>query len=436
MMMEQSSTRSNENKYDVIVVGAGPSGMMAALAAKTSGCAVLLLEKNPVPGKKLLLTGHGRCNLTNIRIMDNFRETYHENARFLTSAFHAFSPEDVRAFFQSLGLPSHEEDAGRIFPDTQKAASVCDALVKALEKEGVVLSLSSRVEAVSRDEKSAVWHVKTSDAEYAASAVILATGGKSFPHTGSEGDGYRLAESAGHTVTPVSPALAPIFLPAMDMAGITLPDVGTALIVEGKKRASSRGDLLFTHQGVSGPAAMSLSRYLPGEREKYEDGQVLFSIDMLPDMREEEVETALLSAMSENPNRHMKRILCETFHLQEKAAISVLSEGKEGTGADAKWDICAREVRKETRKEIVTRLKNSAFRVEKCTPMEIAYVTCGGVSVKEIDPKTMGSKKKDGLFFAGELIDVDGISGGYNLQNAWATGRAAGLAAAQYAGNV
>ncbi|MBP5185584.1 MAG: aminoacetone oxidase family FAD-binding enzyme, partial [Clostridiales bacterium] len=207
-----------QKHFDVIVIGAGPSGMMASLTAASSGASVLLLEKKERPGKKLLLTGHGRCNITNIRILDNFRETYHENSRFLTSSLHAFSPEDVREYFLSLDIPTHEEDDGRIFPDAQKASSVCEALEKALVKTGVVLLTESPVKGMKKCEDG--WIVKTESETYTSRAVILSTGGKSFPHTGSEGDGYALAKENGHTVTELAPALAPIFLSAFSDASM------------------------------------------------------------------------------------------------------------------------------------------------------------------------------------------------------------------------
>ncbi|MBR3032525.1 MAG: NAD(P)/FAD-dependent oxidoreductase [Clostridiales bacterium] len=428
-----------EKHFDVIVIGGGPAGMMASITAAENGSSVLLIEKKETIGKKLALTGHGRCNMTNLRIPDNFREAYHENSRFLTSAFYAFPPEAAREFFASIGIPSHEEDEGRIFPDAQKAAAVCAALEKALAAKGVCVKTSSSVTSV-RKENDSRFTVETETDTFRSGAVILATGGRSFPHTGSTGDGYKIAKENGHTVTPPAPALAPIFLSSfsdqsMDrgedcgaeftLAGITLPDVGASLLIDGKKKKSSRGDLLFTHQGVSGPAAMKLSRELPPECGKYPSGKVQFVIDMLPDLSNEEVEEKLLTAMTENPNRHMKRILCETFHLQEKAAILVL--------AGETMDLCANEVKKEIRRKIAHGLKASAFEVEKCTPIDIAYVTRGGINIKEIDPKTMGSKVVEGLFFAGEVMDIDGISGGYNLHAAWASGRSAGAAASGFA---
>jgi len=426
----------HDRYFDVIVIGAGPAGLMAAITACRENARVLVLEKKEEAGKKLLLTGHGRCNITNLRIPDNFRESYHENARFLTSALAAFSPEDTRQFFLELGINTHEEEDGRIFPDSEKALSVRDALVSALLSSGGTLLTSMPVTSIRRRSSENEWEVSADGETYSCTSVILATGGTSFTATGSEGDGYKLAKSEKHTVTPLAPALAPLLLSVfsdkekesggfcgaeVSPAGLTLSDVSTSLLVEGKKTASSRGDLLFTHQGVSGPAAMALSRKLPEDPALYLAGSVVLLIDLLPDIRYEETEKMLLSAVQAFPNRHMKRLLCETFHLAEKISEMVLTE-----------DIAANSLTKEERKKILRRLKESAFSLEKRTPMNVAYVTSGGVDVKEIYPKTMMSRLQSGLFFCGEVMDVDGISGGYNLQCAWSTGFLAGRAAAEF----
>ncbi len=415
--------------YDVIVTGAGPAGLMAAVTASGEGASVLVLEKNSEAGKKLLLTGHGRCNITNLRIPDNFREKYHENARFLTSAFSSFSPEETREFFLALGVPTHEEEDGRIFPDSQKAETVRNALVKALSECGAVLLTEAPVISIRWKDSDEMWEVNSQAGTFVSRSLILATGGATFPATGSTGDGYRFAKSLTHTVTPLAPALAPILLsgrkedgtsamPAL-AAGLTLPAVGICLLVENKKVACSEGELLFTHQGISGPAAMALSRKLPKEEELYSSGNVTVKVDMLPDLSLEMAEEKLLHSMQAFPNRHMKRLLCETFHLAEKVAEFVVEE-----------DAAANAVTKEERRKILSRLKESSWKVEKRTSMDVAYVTSGGVSVKEIIPKTMMSRIKRGLFFCGELMDIDGASGGYNLQCAWSTGFVAGRSAA------
>lgn len=414
----------------IVVIGGGPAGLMAAITARREGAEVLLLEKTDEPGRKLLLTGHGRCNITNLRAAEDLPRYYFENGRFLTSAFSTFPPEQARAFFREIGVPTHEEEDGRVFPDAQKALAVRDALVRAAEQEGVSIRTGFRVTSILKTEKQDMpWRITSSDEVLFADGVILTTGGASFVRTGSEGDGYALAGMAGHTVTARTPALAPIFLSAFtapaeedseDMAGLSLSDIGTSLWVQDKKVASARGDLLFTHQGVSGPSIMALTRKLPLDEALYRDEKVRLEIDFLPALREEEVEKKLLDAMTENPNRHMKRILCETFSLKEKIAEMLPA-----------MENPANQVTRETRRKIVRGLKASAFAVAKCTPLDMAYVTCGGVCVKEVSPKTMESKKAPGLFLAGEVLDVDGASGGFNLQCAWATGYVAGRAAGQ-----
>ncbi|MBR5975419.1 MAG: aminoacetone oxidase family FAD-binding enzyme [Clostridiales bacterium] len=432
--------------WDVLVVGGGAAGLMAACTARKEKAEVLIMEKNRQPGQKLLLTGHGRCNLTNIRIPDNYREAYHENARFLTSALHAFSPEDVREYFRSLGVPTHEEDAGRIFPDTENAETVLNALVKEYQSMDGKIEEAMPADEIRYNVENGLWEVLPVGTDrdgnkrsFPAKSVILACGGKSyFMHAADEGmaaDAYRIAESLGHEVVPCQPALAPILLSAFSkdparhvneedpldaMTGVTIPDIGTSLWVDGKKLASAEGDLLFTHQGLSGPAAMELSRYLPAEKGLYPKEHVQFCIDFLPDRNREEIDKALLKAIKERPNMSIRKTLTIVFlHILKSASLVWPKEDKPG-----------HSVTKAERGYIVERLKKFPLDVEKCTPLHQAYVTRGGVSVKEIDPKTMESKIRPGLFFAGEIMDVDGISGGYNLQCAWSTGYVAGRAAA------
>lgn len=448
----------SQDIWDVVVIGGGAAGLMAAISAREEGARVLLLEKNSVPGKKLLLTGHGRCNLTNIRIPGNYLEAYHENARFLSSAIRKFAPEDVRTFFQDLGVKTHEEDDGRIFPDSGKAETVLQALLQKYADMGGKRNDSHPVGNLCYREENGLWDVRISveDHEgkpilYHARSVILATGGKSYlPREDGKkaGDAYRIAEELGHSIVPLRPALAPILLSAMSatrhteaegrndgktgaeatredvertLAGVTLPDVGTTLLLDGKKTASARGDLLFTHQGISGPAAMQLSRYLPPEEGKYAPGHVTICIDLLPDQKTDEIGKALLSAMSNRPNMSIRNILFHEFLHLQKAALLVWKEE----------DRPANAVTKTERNHIAERLKALPLQVEKCTPLSMAYVTRGGVELKGVDPKTMESKIRPGLFFAGEILDIDGISGGYNLQNAWSTGYVAGKSAAK-----
>ncbi|MBO4928773.1 MAG: NAD(P)/FAD-dependent oxidoreductase [Clostridiales bacterium] len=437
------------NRYDVIVIGAGPAGMMAAGTASEAGANVLLLEKNESPGKKLLLTGHGRCNLTNIRIMDNYREKYHENARFLSGSFHAFPPEEVLAFFASLGVPAHEEEDGRYFPDSQKSVTILDALLAYLEKQHVTIRTNEEVTSIRSQD--GLWHVTTGHGSFATVCVIIATGGASFPQTGSRGDGYGLLRSVGHSVTDLAPALAPILLrnllrdaqtgretaqasqdkasmSGLSLSGITLEDAAVTLLVEKNCVSKSRGSLLFTHQGISGPAAMSLSRYLPSRDEDkslYDEEKVTVQIDLIPGIREDVADQMLLGAMAEEPNRQMRSLVRRVFGLPERV-VDLLFE-------EALKEIPANRVTKQQRKEITRIAKALTFTVVCSTPLALAYVTRGGADVKAFDPKTMESRSCEGLYVVGELLDIDGESGGYNLQNAWATGRAAGEASAQRA---
>lgn len=430
--------------YDVIVIGGGPSGLMAAICAAQDGARVLLLEKNDAPGKKLLLTGHGRCNITNMQALEILNEKYFEQAKFLNSAFRKVSPQDVREMFAELGVPTHEEENGRIFPDTQKSKTVLDALLKKLESLGVEIRCQASVRALYREQD--IWKVVTDEAQFLVPAVVLACGGQAFPQTGSTGDGYLFATKNGHTVQPLIPALAPIQIrqnhlseqpgakpgeehstEAQDavfpVTGVTISNVEISVVVEGKRVAKRAGDLLFTHQGFSGPTAMTLSRHLPvpEQMELYQAGQVQILLNYLPDIRPDELDPLLLQKMTEDPNRPIRKVVKEMSQLPERVVAFVLGE-------EMNERLC-HQITKQERKAIVQALQASAFTVDRPASWEVAYVTRGGISLKEIDPKTMQSKLQPGLFFAGEIMDVDGDSGGYNLQVAWASGAVAGHSA-------
>lgn len=415
---------------DVLVIGGGPAGLMAAITAAREGAQVLLLEKNETPGKKLLLTGHGRCNITNMQAVELLREKYFEQAKFLYSEYKAFGPQAVRDFFAELGVPTHEEEAGRIFPDTQKSKTVLDALLKELERCKVDVRCGQPVCALYPEKE--LWKVVTEGESFLASSVILTCGGAAFPQTGSTGDGYLLATKLGHSIQPIIPALAPILCRASSdndesdmsiwtkLAGVTIPDVSLSLYHEGKKTAQCTGDLLFTHQGFSGPAAMRLSREMPSPEDTsaFTDGNVQVKLDFVPKWREEEAQARLIEAMQEAPNRPMRKILRETFQLPESVVTCLMGE--------ACKDAPCHEITKIQRQTILRQIKELTCTVDRPASWETAYVTRGGVTLKEIDPKTMQSKRAAGLFFAGEIMDVDGDSGGYNLQHAWASGYVAG----------
>ena len=415
--------------YDVIVVGGGPAGMMAAVCAAQDGARVLLLEKNDALGKKLLLTGHGRCNITNTQALEQLREKYFEQGKFLNSAFRQWTPQRVQDVFQLWGVPNHEEENGRIFPDSQKSKTVLDALVTELENQGVDIRCHAAVQTIYRDKQ--YWKVVSEEEIFLATAVVLACGGKAFPQTGSTGDGYIWATKMGHTVQPLVPALAPILIrrekdaqtnegEVFPMTGVTLSDVALTLMVEDRKVAQSRGDLLFTHQGFSGPAAMRLSRALPEPEKKvlYQTGKVKIVWNLLPNLRQEELQEKLLQAMNAGPNRPIRKIVKEVCALPERVVDFVMGE-------EAR-ELPCHEVTKGMRQGIVRRLLQFECVVDEPANWENAYVTRGGINLKEIDPKTMASKCQSGIFFAGEVMDVDGDSGGFNLQHAWASGAIAG----------
>ena len=403
--------------HDLIVVGGGPAGMFAAITAARNGAKVLLLEKNDRLGKKLLITGKGRCNVTNDCPAEEVLRNTPRNGRFLYSAMTAFPPESTKQFFENQGCPLKTERGKRVFPQSDRSASILDSLKKALTDQGVTVK-TGRVRQILTLE-GAVSGVRTDGDEYTAPSVILATGGASYPATGSTGDGYAMAQNLGHRVIPAQGSLVPLETAGEDcrrMQGLSLRNVGVRLLdARGKVLYRDFGELLFTHFGVSGPTALSASCHLKGE------GCCLV-IDLKPALEEGKLDARILRDLELYQNRAMENALTD---LLPRSMIPVVLDRLEIDPA-----MQANSLTKEKRRALVGLLK--AFRVEITgkRPVAEAIITSGGVKVSEIDPKTMESKLVPGLFFAGEVIDCDAYTGGFNLQIAWATAFAAGRSAA------
>ena len=403
--------------HDLIVVGGGPAGMFAAITAARNGAKVLLLEKNDRLGKKLLITGKGRCNVTNDCPAEDVLRNTPRNGRFLYSAMTAFPPESTKQFFENQGCPLKTERGNRVFPQSDRSASILDSLKKALTDQGVTVK-TGRVRQILTLE-GAVSGVRTDGDEYTAPSVILATGGASYPATGSTGDGYAMAQRLGHRVIPVQGSLVPLETAGEDcrrMQGLSLRNVGVRLLdARGKVLYRDFGELLFTHFGVSGPTVLSASCHLKGE------GCCLV-IDLKPALEEGKLDARILRDLELYQNRTMENALTD---LLPRSMIPVVLDRLEIDPA-----MQANSLTKEKRRALVGLLK--AFRVEITgkRPVAEAIITSGGVKVSEIDPKTMESKLVPGLFFAGEVIDCDAYTGGFNLQIAWATAFAAGRSAA------
>ena len=407
------------NNYDVIVIGAGAAGLMAAGTAAAQGKKTLVLERNNRPAKKVLITGKGRCNVTNNCTEDHFISQVKTNGRFLYSAIAAFSPQDTMAFFERLGVALKTERGNRVFPVSDQAAEVASALARHAKEQGAQLETARVTELMLQD--GAVKGVVTDQGQtFYASAVIIATGGLSYPGTGSTGDGYRLASQAGHTVTPTAPALIPIVTNedwCKRAMGLSLKNV--TLSVEDTKRGknvfSELGEMLFTHFGVSGPLVLSASSVMDSKRLP----DYRLTIDLKPALTVEQLDKRIQRDFSQNLN---KDFLNSLGALLPKKLIPVIVNL-----CDIPPDEKINQITREQRARLVQMIKALTVTPRAFRPIEEAIVTSGGIKVSELDPKTMGSKRCAGLFFAGEVIDVDAYTGGYNLQIAFSTGYLAGL---------
>lgn len=397
---------------DVIVIGAGAAGMMAAITAASYGANVLVIEKNKEFGLKIGITGKGRCNLTNNCTLTEFMENVPTNPRFLYRALTDFSPEDTMEFFTSRGIPLKTERGRRVFPESDSAQDIRHCLRRETEKSCKCVRDTVKELLIENGEAIGV---RCAAKTYRASKVIVATGGASYPRTGSTGDGYRLASAVGHTIVTPCGSLVPLVCAGKtcrDLMGLSLRNIGVRFIKDGKTLYSDEGEMLFTHFGVSGPTILSASSVI-GKRYP-----VTMSIDLKPALDYETLDKRLLRDISENKNKIYSNLLCGLLPAKLIPVFVSLS----GIDPDKK----ANEITKEERKRICELLKNLSFTVAGTRPVEEAIVTSGGISVKEINPSTMESRLVKGLYFAGEVIDVDAYTGGYNLQIAFSTGHLAG----------
>lgn len=414
--------------YDVIVIGGGPSGLMAAIAAAEHGAKTMLLEKGKKLGKKLAISGGGRCNVTNRLPQEEVIKHIPGNGKFLYSAFSIFNNYDIIDFFEGMGVALKEEDHGRMFPKSNSAKSVVDALINKMKELHVDVKLNSPVEAIHFDENQHTIILKENGHKITTKSVVIAVGGKAVPHTGSTGDGYAWAKKAGHTITELYPTEVALtsneeFIQTKVLQGLSLRDIKLSVLNKRNKPIiSHRMDMIFTHFGISGPAVLRCSQFVVKELMRGRN-QVTMVLDTLPDEKEEKIIQNMIKLVHDNPKKAFKNTIkgivperFQSFILQQH---QISDEQK-----------CA-NVSKENIRDIVHAMKHFTFSVNGSLPLEKAFVTGGGVSIKEIVPNTMQSKQMHGLYFCGEILDIHGYTGGYNITSAFVTGRLAGMNAAQ-----
>ena len=411
----------------VIVIGGGPAGMMAAITAAESGNKVILLEKMERLGRKLLITGKGRCNITSSLPIDEFIQNTPGNGQFLYSCFKNYTNQDIIQFLKSQGLEVKEERGNRIFPVTDKSIDVLNCFKKRIDELKIQYKLNTRVEKI-LIRNNEVLAVRTDKEIIQTDKIILATGGKSYPLTGSTGDGYKIAKDIGHTIVPIKPSLVPLEVYEKEackkLQGLSLRNVGIKIIDDDRKKLvyEDFGEMVFTHFGISGPMILSSSAHLV----KYKDIDYLLrnkyirmSIDLKPALTEEQLDDRILRDFKEFKNKQFKHSLDKLLPQKMIPLIIELSKIDENKRVN--------EITKEERRNLVQLLKNFTITIKDFRPVEEAIITCGGINTKEINPKTMESKIIKGLYFAGEIIDVDAYTGGFNLQIAYSTGYTAGI---------
>lgn len=421
----------------ICVIGAGPAGLMAAIFSAGAGSATTIIEANTSAGRKLLLTGGGRCNLTHQAGPAELVRQFGEKGRFLSYCLYRYPPRYVQDFFTDLGLRLRIEKDGCVFPASDRAGDVRDILVERAKKLGVEFLYDKRVRDIVKEDNAFV--VRIEKEPVYAEKLIIATGGLSWPKTGSTGDGYRFARQLGHTIVGPRASLVPLVVredwpeqPATRMAGklagTAVEDVRVSARID-KKKIATEGAIIFTDDGIGGPAALDMSRHLTGHLPACKK-PIAISLDLAPRVREAELEREIAELIAANPKKKVVNILSEFVPRRLSALLcSPRFAGEAGGQADCGDELAAGQLKKDVRKKLVRLVKALPLCVISTRPIDEATVTRGGVSVAEIEPKTMGSKICPNLFFAGEVIDVDGPCGGYNLQMCWSTGALAGSSA-------
>lgn len=411
---------------NTVIIGGGPAGLMAAISSAKNGDKVIIIEKMNSCGKKLLITGKRRCNITNNAQMDKFMENTPTNPKFLYGVFNNFTNKDMIELLENEGVKTKVERGERVFPVSDRAQDVLEALLHILKKQNVQILTNTTAKRIITDGEKNVLGVELDNGkEIKADKIILATGGKSYPVTGSTGDGYKLAKDLGHTITKIEPSLVPLTSHdevCKELQGLSLRNVAIQLQICDKVVYKDFGEMLFTHFGVSGPIVLSASSYLVKTKnieQILKEGKVELEIDLKPALSEEKLDARILRDFEEQKNKQFKNSLDK---LLPQKLIPVIIE-KTNINESKKIN----EITKQERQKLVNELKHFKISINGTRPIEEAIVTSGGINIKEINPKTMESKLINGLYFAGEIIDVDCLTGGYNLQVAWSTGYTAGI---------
>lgn len=414
--------------YQTIIIGGGPSGLMAAVAASENSSKVLLIEKKKGLGRKLKISGGGRCNVTNRLPYEEIIKNIPGNGKFLYSPFSKFDNESIIEFFESRGIKLKEEDHGRMFPVSNKSQDIVDTLVNTIKNNNVEIKEETVVNDISKNDQSFI--VKTKDGEFKSKTVIIATGGTSVPQTGSTGDGYRFAKNLGHTITELFPTEVPItssesFIKNKTLKGLSLKNVELSVLKKnGKKRISHQMDMIFTHFGVSGPAALRCSQFVYKEQKNQKKQDIQLQLDVFPEISLQDLENKTKKILSEEPDKYIKNALRGL--IEERYLLFMLEQ------ANINENTTFHHLSNQQLTHLAEHFKQFIFTVNGTLSIERAFVTGGGVSLKEIWPKTMMSKIQPGLFLCGEVLDIHGYTGGYNITSALVTGHVAGSEARQF----